>query len=96
MSLSPAAPCGAASFRLTVETEPRLDALSRLLESFVIHDVLPGAVRMFHHTDALRVEIDFRADADLARRLLLRSQAMVSVRDAACVPCAAESARVAA
>ena len=86
MTASLNAPSGAAFFRLVVEAEPDANGLLRLLEPFVIHDVLPHRIDIAHHTDgdgALAVELEFSAEIDLALRLEARLRAMVSVRDVA-------------
>ena len=86
MSMSSGTPCGVAPFRLMAECEPCSNALLRLLEPFVIHDVLPAAVRSEHVSGALSIEIAFSATPDLAARLLARMEAMVTVRTAALAP----------
>lgn len=87
MSFCPNAPVGAASYRLVVDAEPDANALLRLLEPFVIHDVLPERVDVSHERRGplagLSVELQFCASADLAARLAARLEAMVSVRDVA-------------
>lgn len=80
---SPAGAPPAARHRLLVEAEPHANMLLRLLEPFVIHDVLPGRIHSAADDDALRVELDFSAAADLAVRLRGRLAVMVGVRDAA-------------
>lgn len=87
MSLSSGTPSGVAPYRLVVEAEPSSNALLRLLEPFVIHDVLPGSVRSDHVGEVLSIEIAFSAGPDLAARLLARMEAMVAVRAAALAPC---------
>jgi len=88
MSASLDAPSGAAFFRLVVEAEPNANGLLRLLEPFVIHDVLPSRIDIAHLKDgadagALAVELEFCAEIELAQRLEARLRAMVSVRDVA-------------
>ncbi len=84
MSLPSGTPSGVVpSYRLMVEAEPSSNALLRLLEPFVIHDVLPGSVRSDHAHGVLNIEIAFVAAPDLAARLLARMEAMVTVRAAA-------------
>ncbi|MFG1333925.1 hypothetical protein V5F41_22065 [Xanthobacter autotrophicus] len=73
---------------LTVEAEPETNLLLRLLEPFVIHDVLPAHVACATSGDGLAVEIVFAASADLAQRLRGRLSVMVGVRDAALAPAA--------
>ncbi|QTL06251.1 hypothetical protein J5J86_18985 [Aquabacter sp. L1I39] len=84
--MSSGTPSGVASHRLVVEAEPCSNALLRLLEPFVIHDVLPGSVRSEHESGVLSIEIAFSATPDLAARLLARMEAMVTVRAAALAP----------
>ena len=82
--------------RLVVEAEPAPNALLRLLEPFVIHDVLPHRVDCAAAGDALGVEIEFSASQDLATRLLMRLSTMVCVRAAALGPAPALRRREAA
>lgn len=72
-------------YRLAAEAAPDSNALLRLLEPFVIHDVLPHRVDCAADGDALSIELEFSANADLATRLLMRLSTMVCVRDAALV-----------
>ncbi|WP_127090571.1 hypothetical protein [Aquabacter cavernae] len=78
------APPGAALRCLIVEAEPDTNALLRVLEPFVIHNVLP--VRMDTEcpdgAECLRVAIHFAAPDDLAARLEARLATMVTVRAA--------------
>ena len=87
MSMSSGTPSGVAPYRLVVESEPCSNALLRLLEPFVIHDVLPRSVRSEHECGVVSMVIAFSATSDLAARLLARMEAMVTVRAAALVPC---------
>ncbi|MDE1568779.1 hypothetical protein [Aquabacter sediminis] len=87
MSMSSGTPSGVAPYRLVVESEPSSNALLRLLEPFVIHDVLPRSVRSEHECGVVSMVIAFSATSDLAARLLARMEAMVTVRAAALVPC---------
>lgn len=84
MSVFSPAPSGAASYCLAVEAEPQTNALLRVLEPFVIHDVVPhrvDAVQAGHGGDAvLRLDIRFTATEALAERLKARLDTMVTVR----------------
>lgn len=77
------APDGVAVYRLAVEAAPDANVLLRLLEPFVIHDVLPHRIEAAHEADALMVELEFTAAPDLAVRLENRLRAMVPVNDVA-------------
>lgn len=92
------APAGAALHRLVVEAEGNPNALLRLLEPFVIHDVLPHRVDCAASAGALSVEVEFSAPPDLAVRLQMRLVTMVCVRDAelARVPSAGAPGRLGA
>lgn len=68
--------------RLAVEAEPATNLLLRLLEPFVIHDVLPGRVDCVTDGDALTVAIEFAAEEAVAVRLSQRLGVMVGVRAA--------------
>ncbi|MFG1371393.1 hypothetical protein V5F32_04375 [Xanthobacter oligotrophicus] len=85
-SLPTVAADGADLHRLVVEAEPETNLLLRLLEPFVIHDVLPSRMECATTGDGLAVEIVFAASADLALRLHGRLSVMVGVRDAALSP----------
>lgn len=78
------APAGA-SYRLVVEATPDPNVLLRLLEPFVIHDVLPHRIDVAHCDNALAVELEITATPDLAERLEGRLRAMVPVSDVAMV-----------
>lgn len=82
-ALSPA-PSGAVSHCLVVEAEPQTNALLRVLEPFVIHDVVPSRVETAHLGDGedaiLRLEIRFATGDALAERLKARLDTMVTVR----------------
>lgn len=82
MSCAVSAPAGATLHCLLVEAEPNPNALLRLLEPFVIHDVLPLRLDSRAEGAALRLAITFRAPADLAERLKMRIAAMPAVHDA--------------
>lgn len=82
--------------RLLLEAEPCANLLARLLEPFVIHDVLPARIDSAADGDALRVALDFCAPADLAARLHGRLAAMVGVRKTALVPAARDAVEKAA
>ncbi|WP_051356963.1 hypothetical protein [Azorhizobium doebereinerae] len=73
-------PAGAA-YRLVVEATPDPNVLLRLLEPFVIHDVLPHRVDVAYCGGALCVELEFTAAPDLALRLEGRLRVMVPVSD---------------
>ncbi len=77
------APSGVAVYRLVVEAAADANVLLRLLEPFVIHDVLPHRIDVAHLDDVLAVELVFTAGPDLAIRLENRLRAMVSVSDVA-------------
>lgn len=81
---------GADLHRLLVAAEPETNLLLRLLEPFVIHDVLPSRVVCATTSDGLQVELEveivFAAAADLAQRLQGRLSVMVGVREAALSP----------
>lgn len=72
--------------RLVVKAAPDPNALLRLLEPFVIHDVLPHRVDCAAGDGVLGVTLEFSAEPDLATRLLMRLSTMVCVREAALVP----------
>lgn len=92
---SPAADASAVDcHRLVVEAEPGANMLLRLLEPFVIHDVLPARTHGAADADGLRVDVTFRAPADLALRLHGRLAGMVGVRTARLEPAQAGDARV--
>ncbi|MFG1377939.1 hypothetical protein [Xanthobacter autotrophicus] len=86
LSLPTVAADGANLHRLVVEAEPETNLLLRLLEPFVIHDVLPSRVACATCGEVLAVEIAFAASADLAQRLHGRLSVIVGVRDAALAP----------
>ncbi|MFG1417417.1 hypothetical protein V5F38_17935 [Xanthobacter sp. V0B-10] len=83
MSSPFAAPAGASLHCLLVEADAAPNALLRLLEPFVIHDVLPLRLESRADGDALRLVIAFSAESDLAERLQMRLCAMPVVRGAA-------------
>lgn len=83
---SPVAPDGCDLFRLVVEAEPETNLLLRLLEPFVVHDVLPSRVDCAVCDGHLAVEVEFAAAAAVAVRLHQRLSVMVGVRDAALAP----------
>lgn len=83
MPTASAAPHGAVLHRLVVAAEPQGNVLLRLLEPFVIHDVLPHRIDCAAGADRLAVELEFFAAPDLAARLQARVAAMVPVRAAA-------------
>lgn len=78
------APSGAASHHLAVEAEPEANALLRLLEPFVIHDILPEHLEVRATRDgdnpSLRLDLHFHTSADLAGRLEARLATMAVVR----------------
>jgi hypothetical protein len=67
----------------TVRLESAPNALARLVEPFVIHDVLPERLESMRGASEVVVHIWFTADADLARRLADRLRAMIPVFDVA-------------
>lgn len=73
------------TFRLAVEADPDTNLLLRLLEPFVIHDVLPQRVDCAAGADALSVELVFSSEEAVAVRLHQRLSVMFGVRDAALV-----------
>ncbi len=77
------APTGVAVYRLVVEATPDANVLLRLLEPFVIHDVLPHRIDVAHGPESLAVELEFTATPDLAVRLENRLRVMVPVSDVA-------------
>lgn len=79
---------GEALYRLAVEAEPDANLLLRLLEPFVIHDVLPRRVDCAATAGALAVELEFAAAEAVAVRLRQRLAVMVGVREAALAPAA--------
>ncbi|WP_024279424.1 hypothetical protein [Xanthobacter sp. 126] len=70
------------SYRLAVAAEPETNLLLRLLEPFVIHDVLPSRVDCRTDADTLSVTIAFAAEEAVAVRLGQRLGVMVGVRTA--------------
>ncbi|WP_374251015.1 hypothetical protein [Xanthobacter sp.] len=70
------------SYRLAVAAEPETNLLLRLLEPFVIHDVLPSRVDCRTDEDTLSVTIAFAAEEAVAVRLSQRLGVMVGVRTA--------------
>lgn len=68
--------------RLAVAAEPDANLLLRLLEPFVIHDVLPSRLDCAADGDALTVTIEFSAEDAVAVRLGQRLGVMVGVRTA--------------
>ncbi|MFG1461536.1 hypothetical protein V5F77_01445 [Xanthobacter sp. DSM 24535] len=86
MTFPSCAPSGDACYRLVLEAEPESNVLLRLLEPFVIHDVLPHHLDVARQEDCLSVELLFSASEALAERLAARMRAMVSVRDVLCEP----------
>lgn len=81
--------------RLVLEAEPSPNTLLRLLEPFVIHNVLPHRIECTAGGDVLAVTLEFSAPADLAARLHGRLKAMVGVRDACLAPVATSIGRAA-
>lgn len=67
--------------RFTVRTEARADALARLIEPFVVNDVVPS--RLEAHAPVgeacYRVTIEFAAEADLAAKLAQRLTTLYAV-----------------
>lgn len=82
MSVPFVAPSGAASRRFVVEAEPETNALLRVLEPFVIHNVLPARVDAECADGAphMRILIHFSAPDELAARLEARLSTLVCVR----------------
>jgi hypothetical protein len=78
------APAGDATYRLVLEAEPESNVLLRLLEPFVIHNVLPDHLDVARLEDAISVEVLFRAPEAIAQRLAARMQVTVGVRGALC------------
>ncbi|WP_454916644.1 hypothetical protein [Xanthobacter sediminis] len=82
------APSGATLHCLVVEAEPAPNALLRLLEPFVIHDVLPLRTESRADGERLRLAVTFQAAPDLAERLKMRLSVLPVVRRAALEPLA--------
>ncbi|MEW6257332.1 MAG: hypothetical protein AB1592_15370 [Pseudomonadota bacterium] len=84
MSVPFVAPSGAAPRRLVIETEPETNALLRVLEPFVIHNVLPARVdaECPGEAGAVRITVHFDAPDALAQRLEARISTLVCVREA--------------
>lgn len=80
---SPTATLPAPPHLLVVEADADANALLRLLEPFVIHDVLPHRIDAARCGDALAVELEFSCEEAVAERLEARLAAMVVVRDVA-------------
>lgn len=85
---------------LRVEAAPQTNLLLRLLEPFVIHDVLPERVGATRTADTLQVEIVFAAPAEVAERLRARLSVMIGIAaadlgSAASVPSHPAAARAA-
>ncbi|MDI4664753.1 hypothetical protein K9U40_10505 [Xanthobacter autotrophicus] len=93
---SPVVEDGAGLYRLVVAAEAETNLLLRLLEPFVIHDVLPTAVACRTDGGTLAVEIAFAAHGDVALRLQARLSVLFGVHEAALVPVDAGEARAAA
>lgn len=89
MSELAAAPCGVPLHCLSIHVVGEVNALLRLLEPFVVHDVNPVRIVSDVRPDGFEVTVAFRADADLARRLEQRVGAQVSVASARLRPAAA-------
>lgn len=83
----------AAFHRLAVAAEPNTNLLLRLLEPFVIHDVLPSRLDCTTDGDELTVVIEFAAEDAVAVRLSQRLGVMVGVR-AALLTAAGEAAQM--
>lgn len=75
-------PPSLALHRLTVEADADPNALLRLLEPFVIHDVTPHRLSSERHGESFHVRIEFAAEADLAHRLEMRLTVLPVVRSA--------------
>ncbi|TCT05077.1 hypothetical protein [Aquabacter spiritensis] len=90
MSASSAAPpravvCTLAQHCLHLDVEPGPNALLRVLEPFVIHDVMPCRIDLAPEggeDGAVRIDIHFSAPSPLAERLEGRLAASVVVRAA--------------
>lgn len=79
---------GAALHCLMVEAEPDPNVLLRLLEPFVIHDVLPVRTESRADGERLRLAVVFRAAPDLAERLKMRLSVLPVVRGVTLEPAA--------
>lgn len=90
------APAGAVLHCLHVEAEPLPNALLRLLEPFVIHDVLPVRLDSRAEGDGLRLAITFEATTELAERLMMRLAVMPVARRARLVALDGEEVSAAA
>ncbi len=78
-------PDAALRHQFTVRLESAPNALARLVEPFVIHDVLPERLESVRGPSELIVHIWFTAETDLARRLADRLRVMIPVFDVAAV-----------
>jgi len=81
-------PAGAEFHCLVVEADPDANVLLRVLEPFVIHDVVPQRIAATSDEDVLHLVLVFSAEADLAERLRARLDVMVPVRRAVLDPLA--------
>jgi hypothetical protein len=78
---------------VAAEADPNL--LLRLLEPFVIHDVLPSAVTCAADARGLSATLDFSAEPAVAERLRMRLAVTVGVRAAELAPVRAPASRAA-
>ena len=73
-----------------VQAEPDANALLRVLEPFVIHDVTPHRIEVAAprggEEGVLQIDLFFSAAADLATRIEARLATMVTVRTAQLLP----------
>lgn len=84
---SPVPPsCDTRPRHLRVEVEANPNSLLRLLEPFVVADILPHRLTCAPEGDSLTVHLAFLADDDLAARLVGRLDAMVAVRRVSAAP----------
>lgn len=98
MSSHPSAPSASQPLplhRLTVAAEADSNLLLRLLEPFVIHDVLPSAVTCAADARGLSATVDFSAEPAVAERLRMRLAVTVGVRAAELAPVRAPASRAA-
>lgn len=90
MSQLAAPPACVCRHRLLVVGAANANALLRLLEPFVVHDVTPVRIVCEVTPAGLEASLDFDADADLAERLRQRLAALVVVASARLVTVAGQ------
>ncbi len=90
MSHFAALPAGTRLHRLHVLGAGDANALLRLMEPFVVHDVTPVRIVCEAMAAGLEASFDFHADAELAERLRQRIAALVVVASARLMPAAGD------